>query len=438
MRSRRLALSITAALSLLVATAGCSDPQEPVIEPSAHAVNFYGTDGNMSNTLGEGLPPGLLNGVKGTAPLSELSDDFKRRLAGVDATLTQYNYAGEAFDAAMIAALAAELAHSNDARQIAKFVGAVTTSGTECRTAAICLDLIKSGHDIEYRGVTMSLSGLTDTGEPSTASYGLQAFGADNRIDDARTEYVRAGDPNAENDVKVATPDDHNARLDPLKMATLLPHSGALKDMGPAMRAGAELAVKELNAGGGIFGKAIKLSDADDGTNAKKASAEFDKLAAAGVSIIIGPTSSSASVALIPKAVQADVLLFSPSATADELTTINDGGLFFRTAPPDVMQASAVANMIMRDGSQRVYIIARDDSWGIGLENAVLQDLVRSGVLAKNIKIEKYDPDATSFADEAQEAKDFDPDAVLIIGFAESTQIIKEFAEMGVAQRSAS
>lgn len=435
MRTRRLTLSIMAALSLLVA-AGCSDPKEPVNEPNAHAVNFYGTDGNMSDTLGDGLPAGLLSGMKGTAPLTDLSRDFRTRLAGVDPRLTQYNYAGESFDAAMIAALAAQLAHSTDAKQIAKYIGVVTTSGIECRTAAACLPLIESGTDILYRGVTMSVSGMTDVGEPSTASYGLQAFGDDNRIDTARTEYIRAGSPSAENDVKVAPPADQNQQVGPLKMASLLPHSGALKDMGPAMRAGVNLAVKELNAAGGIFGKDIQLTDSDDGTDAKKASAEFDKLANAGVTVIVGPTSSSAAIALIPKASRKNVLLFSPSATADELTSIEDGGLFFRTAPPDVLQASALANMIMRDGSQRVFIIARDDSWGIGLENAVLQDLVKSGVLAKNIKIEKYRSDATSFAPEASAAKQFDPDAVLIIGFAESTQIIKEFADAGVAQRA--
>jgi ABC-type branched-subunit amino acid transport system substrate-binding protein len=430
MRVRRLALPIVTSLFLMIT--GCTSDSDPAPATPDHTVHFYGTDGNMGDSLGKDLPSGLLDGMKGTLPLTDLTKDFKDRLKSVEPGLTQYNYAGEAYDAAMIAGLAADLAQSTDGTVIAKYVTGVTTGGAECRSAATCLSMIAAGKDISYRGVTVTRSGFTEVGEPSTASYGLQEFGSDNKIDEARTEFVTAGNASQSANAGSTTPAVETGH-GPLKMATLLPHTGGLKDMGPSMRAGAELAVAELNAAGGVLGRQIVLSDADDGTDPKVAVAALNTLAASGVEVVIGPSTSSATKAAIPVAMSKGVLLFSPSATSDELTKISDGGLFFRTAPPDVMQASALTNMIMRDGAQRVFIIARDDSWGIGLENAVLQDLGQSGILAKNIKIEKYETDAKDFATEAAAANEFAPDAVLIIGYAESSLIIKAFAAAGVA-----
>src|SRR5205085_12529024 len=62
----------------------------------------YGTDGNMGNALGQGLPPGLLNGMKGTTPLTKLSPTFEQRIRADDPKLVDTNYAGEAYDAVMI------------------------------------------------------------------------------------------------------------------------------------------------------------------------------------------------------------------------------------------------------------------------------------------------------------------------------------------------
>jgi hypothetical protein len=79
-------------------------------------VNIYGTDGNMGNALGEDFTePGSLAGMKGTTPLTDLAQDFKDRLLKVDPALQDYNYAGETYDAVIVAALAAQMAGTNDA-----------------------------------------------------------------------------------------------------------------------------------------------------------------------------------------------------------------------------------------------------------------------------------------------------------------------------------
>ncbi len=162
--------------------------QEVGIGPDTKLV--YGSDGNMGNALGEGLPAGLLDGMKGTTPLTDTSGDFKTQLKALDPSLVDFNYAGESYDAVVISALAAEVAKSTAGTDIATEINGVTKDGTKCTTFAECLPLVKAGTDIDYDGVTGTLD-FTDAGEPGKGSYGVLTFGPDNKLGDPT--FVIAG-----------------------------------------------------------------------------------------------------------------------------------------------------------------------------------------------------------------------------------------------------
>src|SRR5690606_35962569 len=136
-----------------------------------------------------------------------------------------------------------------------------------------------------------------------------------------------------------------------------------LAGMYPPMAAGVHLAIKEINAAGGVLGQDVVFIDGDDGTDPEVARSTVDRLLAAKVHVIIGAAASGVTKAVIPQVTGAGVLLISPSATADELSTAEDDGLFFRTAPPDRLQARALADIILRDGVRKVFMVVRDDSW---------------------------------------------------------------------------
>jgi branched-chain amino acid transport system substrate-binding protein len=152
----------------------------------------YGTDGNMGNALGLGLPPGLLNGMKGTTPLTKLSPNFVQRLKAEDPKLLDTNYAGEAYDAVIIVALAAERAKSTKGVDIASEINGITKDGEKCTTFRQCRDIIDSGGNPDYDGVTGTLD-FTDAGERAVGSYGILRFNAQNRIDDATIQYRVVG-----------------------------------------------------------------------------------------------------------------------------------------------------------------------------------------------------------------------------------------------------
>ncbi|MEU7865802.1 ABC transporter substrate-binding protein [Dactylosporangium sp. NPDC049140] len=444
----RLATAIVGAITaigVLLAASGCtSGTKDDGSGPKAD-IRLYGTDGNMANSFGDALKdsPAVLNGMKGTTPLTPLSDDFKRRVKSVDPTLTDFNYAGESYDAVVIAALAAEAGKSSDPAVIAKQIVGVTTGENTCDGPAACLTAAKSGKDFKYRGISLRSSGFTTVGEPSAAMYGVLNFGTSNKIDDAKTEFVGAGDQAAEDKTPppaVTAPGGNKNQKPPLKYGLLLPKTGALAFQGPPMFAAAKLAIKEINEAGGVLGQPVQVVEGDDGTNPEVAKATTAQFIAQGVAVIIGAGASGVSAAVIPQVALAGRVMISPSATSDALTKVDDKGFFFRTSPPDNLQAKAVADIIMRDGHTKVAIIARDDNYGSGLAEGVKADLQSAGIRPENILIKKYE--AKDKYEQAEGQKIFDPIAgdiksfgatgILVIGFDESAMAIKSLVTSGV------
>ncbi|GAA2639825.1 hypothetical protein GCM10010399_86620 [Dactylosporangium fulvum] len=425
---------ITAALTATAVTlAGCGtrktesgqEPETPVV------VRLYGADANMTNALRDKLKdnPSLLSGMTGTAPLLKLPEAFKNRLRTVDGALADFGYAAEAYDAVIITALAAEAARTTEATVFAKHVVGVTTSGTTCDSAATCLPLAKSGKDFAYRGVSMSQGGMTDQGEPSTASYGTLHFGRDNTINDNLTEYVGAGDSKTASTAAPPPPaSDKNKRPAPLKVGALMPHTGRLAYRSAPRFAGAKLAIADLNAAGGVLGVPVEYVDGDDGTDAKVAAATVDRFISQGVQVMVGASSSSVTKAVIPKVVEAGRILISPSSTSDELSNVADNGLFFRTAPPDALQARALSDVIMRDGPHRVVIVAREDAYGMGLQGNVKANLVASGMTEDSIDLMSYPATAEDFSGLATRVRELKPDGVLIVGYEETALIVRALA----------
>lgn len=428
--SRGAALTVGAALLLTVAACNSDNSDET---SAAHKVRLYGTDGNMLNTFRDEFKDqvGLLDGMKGTTPRVPLSEDFKNRLTDIRPGLNDYQYAGETYDAVVISALAAQLARSTEPVRIAEQINGVTAGGQRCDTVTACLKLARDGTDIEYRGVTLKVSGFTDAGEPATASYATLHFGGTGQVDDGKTEFVGAGSESGTTSKAAPAPASDDApRGAQLKLGELLSKTGDLALAYPPMGAGAALALRDVNAAGGVFGKPVLWVPGDDGTNPEMAKATVRKHVDAGVHVIIGAAASGISRAVLPDVVSAGVVLFSPSNTDAGLSAVEDNGLYFRSAPPDSLQGRALADVILRDGSQKIVIVARNDSYGVGLQGNVRAELENAGISADRIKLLTYEPPPGSegppvdFSAGAQQIKEFGADAVLIIGFGESAAVI--------------
>jgi ABC-type branched-subunit amino acid transport system substrate-binding protein len=398
-------------------------------------VNIYGTDGNMGNALGEDFTePGSLAGMKGTTPLTDLAQDFKDRLLKVDPALQDYNYAGETYDAVIVAALAAQMAGTNDANVFKAYVNGVTFGGDKCTDAASCLEIAASGGNPDYDGASGPLA-FADAGEPAVASFGLLQFGEDNKLDDSKTEFVLAGDENnaASDEGPAAAPATSGA---PLVIGTLLPLTGDLAFLGPPEVAGAKLAIEDINAAGGVFGQPVQLVEGDSGdASTDTATQTADRLLQSGVNVVVGAASSTVSLTVIDRITGAGVMQISPANTSDQFTTYNDNGLYFRTAPPDTLQARALADLIIEDGNNTVGILALNDPYGTGLAENTLNNLVDAGLSEDDIVSITYDPQAANFDAEIQKMVEFGGDAIVVIGFDESSRILEGLNAQGIGPK---
>ncbi len=215
-----------------------------------------------------------------------------------------------------------------------------------------------------------------------------------------------------------------------LQIGTILPETGSLAFLGPPEFAGVELGVQEVNEAGGVLDGDVELSQGDSGdTETDIASQTVDRHLSAGVDAIIGAASSGVSFTVIDKITGAGVVQFSPANTSPDFTDYDDNGLYFRTAPSDVLQGRVLGELIIEDGQGTVGILALQDPYGEGLADNVEKAVTGSGgqVVEKII----YNPKAKNFDAEVQQIASADPEAIVLIGFDESAKIITELIEQG-------
>ena len=219
----------------------------------------------------------------------------------------------------------------------------------------------------------------------------------------------------------------------PLKVGTLLPATGSLAFLGPPEVAGVNLAIQEINGAGGVLGAPVALVTGDSGdTSTDTANATVDRELAEGVDVIVGAASSGVSLKVLDKIAAAGVVQFSPANTSDQFVCYADKGMYFRTAPTDVLQAQALSQLITGDGAQRVAILALNDPYGTGLATNTQKDLEAAGIASDQITKIIYDPNAQSFNAEVDQVKEFNPDAIAVIGFEETSKIITRMHEVGI------
>jgi branched-chain amino acid transport system substrate-binding protein len=216
-----------------------------------------------------------------------------------------------------------------------------------------------------------------------------------------------------------------------LRIGTLLPQTGSLAFLGPPEFAGVDLAIKDINDAGGVNGKQVEVTNSDSGdTSTDTASQSVDRLLSNDVDAIVGAASSSVSLSVIDKITGAGVVQISPANTSDELTNYADKNLYFRTAPPDVLQGRVLGDLILADGNSTVGILALQDSYGTGLAKQARTAIEGGG--GQIVEEVVYDPKAASFATEVGKIKAADPEAIAVIAFDETTKIIPELVKQGI------
>jgi branched-chain amino acid transport system substrate-binding protein len=216
-----------------------------------------------------------------------------------------------------------------------------------------------------------------------------------------------------------------------LHLGSLLPQTGSLAFLGPPEFAGVDLAVLDINEAGGVGGSEVTVSHTDSGdTSTDIASQSTERLLSEDVAAVIGAASSSVSFTVLDQIVQNETIMFSPANTSPDFTTYADDGLYFRTAPSDVLQGRVMGDLVLTDGYVDVGIMALQDPYGEGLaENVRLSIEGGGGTIVEEII---YDPNAASYTAEVTQMAAANPEAIVLIGFQETETILPELETQGI------
>jgi len=159
-----------------------------------------------------------------------------------------------------------------------------------------------------------------------------------------------------------------------VKIGVILGFTGPLESITPMMAAGAEMAMAEVTASGKLLDGSTVTPVRADSTcvDAAAATAAAERLITSDkVNAIMGADCSGVTGAILQNVARANgVVMVSPSATSPALSTAEDDGLFFRTAPSDARQGVVMTNVIMERGIKTVALTYTNNDYGKGLADS--------------------------------------------------------------------
>ena len=219
-----------------------------------------------------------------------------------------------------------------------------------------------------------------------------------------------------------------------LRIGTLFPMSGDVAFIGPAMVAAVEIAVRDINAAGGVLGQPVEVLYRDSGdASQERLEPAFAGLVERGVDVVIGPATSALTERLLPLAAEAGVTVISPAATYPTVRDAAPSGVFFRTIAAYDQQAVAIVRALAEAGAESVAIITTGDALGFSFELAARAALQERGMRLQSI--EQLDA-ATNVNRLAFSIAGGEPDAVILATgsplAAQNQAVIAALAARGV------
>lgn len=223
-------------------------------------------------------------------------------------------------------------------------------------------------------------------------------------------------------DTGTTTPSESSAPAEDLTLSigTVLPQTGSLAFLGPPEEAGVQLAVNEVNEAAAGVTIDVTFGDSGDADN-KAFETTVPKLQSDGVSAMIGAASSGVTKLFLDSNVSEGIITFSPANTSPDFTTWDDNGLYWRTAPSDLLQGEVLGNLIAEDGNNNIAILYQNDAYGTGLFNVVKEVFESTGgtVVAEA----SYNDGDSSFDAQVATITASNPDAIVLITFDQFTTI---------------
>ncbi len=197
-----------------------------------------------------------------------------------------------------------------------------------------------------------------------------------------------------------------------LTIGTLFPTTGASTFLARAQDAGVELAVREINEAGGVNGEKVVVYHRNSGdATTEKAEESLADLVEKKADVIIGPSSSVLAERILPKVIEAGMMMISPSATSPVLSTLHDDGRLFRTIPSSSLQGEALAQIAGKD--KKVALLYYSDAAGREMHDILEAALDDAG--NPLVVDEGFTETTNSIARIMTAVKDAEPDMIVLL-----------------------
>jgi branched-chain amino acid transport system substrate-binding protein len=167
-----------------------------------------------------------------------------------------------------------------------------------------------------------------------------------------------------------------------VKLGVLFGFTGPIESLTGPMALGAEQAMQEANDSGLFLdGATVTAIRGDTGCiDNALATSNAERMIAEGAHGIIGGDCSGVTGAILQNvAIPNGMVMISPSATSPGLSTVEDNGLFFRTAPSDAREGQVMAEILQERGIQSIALTYTNNDYGKGLADAIQSNFEATG-----------------------------------------------------------
>lgn len=210
------------------------------------------------------------------------------------------------------------------------------------------------------------------------------------------------------------------------------PTTGATAIYGTAVKNGAQIAVDEINAAGGINGKQIEYRFEDDQNDAEKAVNAYNTLKDWGMQMLVGTTTTAPCIAVAGKTASDNVFQITPSASSPDVLSSGNGNVF-QVCFTDPNQGVASAQYIAENklATKIGIIYDSSDVYSSGIEEKFEAEAKTQGL--NIVSKAAFTADSkTDFGTQLQKAKDAGADLLFLpIYYREASIILKQADTMG-------
>lgn len=226
-----------------------------------------------------------------------------------------------------------------------------------------------------------------------------------------------------------ASPKSSSPPKEPVKIGYALPLSGGAVTYTEVQKKAVELALSEINAGGGIRGRQLDMLYEESKLNPSVAVTAMKKLIDVDKVPVVFGFSSGEVLAMAPTAERSQTVIIAPLASTAEISKA--GSFVFRISPSDALQGEVLGEVIYKDNLARAAVLFVNNDWGAGLKEGFSKKFQSLG--GSVVAAEGSNPGDRDFRTQLVKLRESGADnLVLLLHPQELVHAIRQLRELGV------